>query len=764
MSGRFKSIATRLSFALIGVISLVLLIFAVIAAAFSIERAENVLSRKLQASLQVSGVALRIPIWNVDYFSAQGIVDALLLDEDVVFAHVVVEGVPVAAKLRKGTPGGDFILLEEDPDLMTGRSEIIYEGEVIGALEMAVSRASIREAAILNGLGILVLTVLIVGAVALTSILTARRYVARPLARLQSSASAIARGDLDAEIESDRNDEVGGLARDFDTMRKSIKGLVGELQEANFTLEQRVRERTAELTETSERLQLAMSMDGVGIWSADLSAGTVWWSREYFALMGRHPDSYAVSGTSWEDHLHPDDAERTTAEMDALLEGPETVGRIRIHFRRPDGSDLWVDSLMRIARDADGTAVDLTGLDVDVTEQLARERELERVSERLSLAMQIDQVGIFDADLVADTLWWSPEYTTMLGHDPETFRPIPSSSWEDQLHPAAAERTRARMDRFVNGTEQTTRMRQRMLRPDAEEVWLDAVMRVQRDEAGTATRLSGLAVDVTEQLQRERRLAEANRMIMESLRYASRIQSAMLPAEAAINAITRDSFLIWEPRDIVGGDFFWHHPIQGGYAIIVGDCTGHGVPGAFMTLIACGVLDRLLQGGIDRPGQLLSMMHKDLQTLLGQHQTDGDTDDGLDAGVCFISEAERKVVFSGARFSLFRNASGEVDEIRGDKAGIGYRRFDPDTAFKDIALDMDQADRFYLTTDGLIDQIGGARRLSFGKRRFRECISVGADVSMAEQAATLRDRFATHQGSEIRRDDVTVLGFAPGRG
>ena len=133
-----------------------------------------------------------------------------------------------------------------------------------------------------------------------------------------------------------------------------------------------------------------------------------------------------------------------------------------------------------------------------------------------------------------------------------------------------------------------------------------------------------------------------------------------------------DYFLIWEPRDIVGGDFFWFHRTNRGYFVIIGDCTGHGVPGAFMTLIACGLLDRHLRAlEQPSPARLLGMLHRDLQTMLGQDQgREGETDDGFDAGVCFVSNEERKLVFAGARFSLWRARHGD-DPARSRATGPG---------------------------------------------------------------------------------------------
>ncbi len=271
--------------------------------------------------------------------------------------------------------------------------------------------------------------------------------------------------------------------------------------------------------------------------------------------------------------------------------------------------------------------------------------------------------------------------------------------------------------------------------------------------------------DLTELKGSEQRAAAAHRTILESLRYASRIQAAVLPAPDALGAVTADHFLIWEPRDIVGGDFFWLRQVQGGYMVTVGDCTGHGVPGAFMTLITCGLLDRMLRStSTDTPSRVLSGLHRELQALLGQESAAGDTDDGLEVGVCFVSAAERRLVFAGAHLSLWCAKGGTVDEVKGGKAGIGYRRLAAGTSFIDVPVELDPGAAFYLTTDGLIDQVGGERRRSFGKRRFAAFVAEQQGRPMAEQALALRDRFATHQGIEARRDDVTVLGFTPSVG
>lgn len=268
--------------------------------------------------------------------------------------------------------------------------------------------------------------------------------------------------------------------------------------------------------------------------------------------------------------------------------------------------------------------------------------------------------------------------------------------------------------------------------------------------------------DLTEIKESEQRAAAANQLILQSLRYASRIQTAVLPARRELDTVAADHFLIWEPRDIVGGDFFWFQPIKDGFAVMVGDCTGHGVPGAFMTLIAWGLLDRMLgNADNDNPSQVLTGLHRGVQSLLGQNMDQGETDDGLEAGICFINLKTRKMTFAGARFSLWRTNGKGVIEIKGDRKGLGYRRYPLETKFTDVSLSFENSDTFYLTTDGLIDQIGGPRGRSFGKRRFQELLKKNRGVPMREQEESLRQALATYQGQQIRRDDLTVLGFVP---
>lgn len=268
--------------------------------------------------------------------------------------------------------------------------------------------------------------------------------------------------------------------------------------------------------------------------------------------------------------------------------------------------------------------------------------------------------------------------------------------------------------------------------------------------------------DITERKLAENKLQDAFEVISSSIQYASRIQRSILPKKEILENNFLEYFTLWEPRDIVGGDIYWCRSWGKGTLLILGDCTGHGVPGAFMTLISNGALDEAsLEVQPGNVAALLQRMHQLIQSSLDQDQEqDGKgSDDGIELGACFISDDNRTITFSGARFDLFVLEDGDVSLIKGVKSGLGYRGIARDVEFINHQINVTEHQTFYITTDGLIDQVGGERKRGFGKRRFKSLIISHADLSLADQKNKFRQALYDYQGDEKRRDDVSVIGF-----
>jgi len=256
------------------------------------------------------------------------------------------------------------------------------------------------------------------------------------------------------------------------------------------------------------------------------------------------------------------------------------------------------------------------------------------------------------------------------------------------------------------------------------------------------------------------RAEEAFQVVSDSINYASGIQRSLLPPNEYLAEDLTEHFILWEPRDVVGGDLYWYRRTSKAFLVILADCTGHGVPGAFMTMISTGALDRALRDQPDGdPARLLHIMNRSVKRSLGQDRAEGESDDGLELGICRVEVDAGRITFAGARFSLFRLGADGVEETKGDKSGIGYRAVPLDQTFTNHDVAIANGDVFYMTTDGLIDQIGGEKRRSFGKRRFGELVSSLTGVPLADQKARIVAAFEEYQGSENRRDDVSVIGF-----
>ncbi|XPV75065.1 MAG: SpoIIE family protein phosphatase [Desulfovibrio sp.] len=259
-------------------------------------------------------------------------------------------------------------------------------------------------------------------------------------------------------------------------------------------------------------------------------------------------------------------------------------------------------------------------------------------------------------------------------------------------------------------------------------------------------------------------LAVSQKHVMESIEYGSLIQRAFLPDGEMLDALFHDSFLIWDQRDTVGGDFYWMKQVKGGFYVGVMDCTGHGVPGAFMTLIIQSLFDsaleqaELAQRG-ESPAAVLSELNRLIKKALGQTDRNSVSDDGMDCSLCFIPTEQTYVLFAGARNPLFVLSEGKVVEIKGDRCGVGYVRSPMDYEFKDQIVKVCEGMRFYLFSDGITDQVGGEKRFPFGKKKFKQFIVDWRDRPINEQKEPLFTMVEEFRGAEERRDDMTILGF-----
>jgi signal transduction histidine kinase len=266
-SSKVSSVSRRFSFTLIGVITVILIVFAVAVILFDINRIKSELKTRLDNAIKLSQNSLSIPLWNLDHMVVNDFVEALFLDESIVYTKISWKDEIINEKLRNGflskEIGSDTRqTLFQGPGYISKSSDIHFKEKTIATIFIVMSRESMKKQALLQIYGIVTLLAFIIGAVWLTSIFITKRYISFPLLKLQETASAIAQGDLDTYVEKSSPDEIGTLARHLDVMRGSIKQLFTELSESkekleehSRTLEQQVKLRTRELARSVDELK-----------------------------------------------------------------------------------------------------------------------------------------------------------------------------------------------------------------------------------------------------------------------------------------------------------------------------------------------------------------------------------------------------------------------------------------------------------------------------------------------------------------------------
>ena len=264
----------------------------------------------------------------------------------------------------------------------------------------------------------------------------------------------------------------------------------------------------------------------------------------------------------------------------------------------------------------------------------------------------------------------------------------------------------------------------------------------------------------------EKELAEVNKQITDSIEFASIIQQAFIPEAKELSEFFEDEFTLWEPRDIVGGDIYFFDKLDrdNTAVLMVIDCTGHGVPGAFVTMLVKALARNLIayaaktEGSVS-PAKLLAVFNRSLKHLLKQHDKNSLSNAGFDAAILYINKEESKMTYAGAHIPLFYMKEGKMNSIKADRHSIGYKTSDPDFEFHDHLLHFDDTIQFYLTTDGYIDQNGGKKGFPMGKKHMVRLLEEYHEKRMKDQKKILEKALISYQGNEDRNDDVTVIGF-----
>ncbi len=545
---------------------------------------------------------------------------------------------------------------------------------------------------------------------------------------------------------------LSGKAVDTASPRDLQKGVIWVVED--ITVRKQMEE---ELRKSEAHFRTILTTAEEGFWQIDTNGLTVDVNDAMCRILGRSMEE--VLGKNIFSFLDAENKAILQRQLERRHHGEKSSYELAV--TRPDGSQIPTIRHASPIYNDDGEPVGSFSMVTDISEIKAAEQELRVKEKRLRSYFSNSLVGVAITSPDKGWIEVNERFLQMLGYSFEELQPL---TWSDLSHPEDIYADLEHYDRMLAGEIESYTMDKRYLCKHGGLLYANIAVSCIRGDAGDVKMIMGSYIDISERVEAQRERDEAFEIITSSINYATNIQGAILPSAESMNATLADHFVLWEPRDKVGGDIYFMKKWGLGKLIALGDCTGHGVPGAFMTLIVNGALEMgLLEVPPGEVGVLLQRVHQLLQKSLDQDHDKGASDDGIEMGVCYLAPRNKKMTFGGARFSLFRVQDGKAEEIKGDKKGMGYRAIPQDMTYskQEVSLDhgADEGATFYMTTDGLIDQVGGPKRRSFGKKRFKQLLLDMEDAPMGERGTRLLAALEEYQGDEKRRDDVAVVGF-----
>ncbi len=250
--------------------------------------------------------------------------------------------------------------------------------------------------------------------------------------------------------------------------------------------------------------------------------------------------------------------------------------------------------------------------------------------------------------------------------------------------------------------------------------------------------------------------------IISSINYAQRIQLAILPPETYFTELINENFILFKPKEIVSGDFYWIKQINHYVVLVAADCTGHGVPGAFMSMLGIGYLNEIVQRKeVTQASHILNELRKEIKHSLRQTGKTEESREGIEMALCVIDASAGIMQYAGAFNPLYiissTNGKPHLNEIKADMMPVGVH-FLSDKSFTNHEIKLGIGDTFYIFTDGFIDQVGGTKNTRFGSKNFRKLLLKIFEQPLFEQKEILEKTFNEWKGDQAQRDDILVIG------
>lgn len=464
-------------------------------------------------------------------------------------------------------------------------------------------------------------------------------------------------------------------------------------------------------------------------------------------------DQEELTGKKGKTHVYEEDYSVSEKMFHSLLEQPEGIVTIQYQFRKKNGEFVWLEATGKnLLSDTAVKGILINARDITAKRRAETEERMRRNMQSLS-ENSPDLITRITAE--GNITYTNPAIETYAGVKPEEFIRKKLSeltiaeeliqAWQEIISDVTSENGKVSKECSV-ATPAGHRVVQVNGIPEYNESQLESVLVV--------------AHDITERKTIELEVQDKNKKINESINYSKRIQNAIVPDTDQVKKALPESFIFYKPKDVVSGDFPWF--LRKGEEIYVAavDCTGHGVPGAMLSLVGCFLLNDVVEfSGLESPAPILDFFDNKFNTTLNIEDSQTSIKDGMDLALCRINLNQNLLEFSGAHRPLYLLRDNEITEFKGDKWAIGGGTYKNQTNFTNHQIHIQKGDSVYFFSDGLPDQFGGPENRKFGPKRIRDLIVENAGKSMDEMNVIFEERFNEWMGTEKQMDDVLLIGI-----
>lgn len=560
-----------------------------------------------------------------------------------------------------------------------------------------------------------------------------------------------------------------------------------KIKRSRNSLEEVVRKRTFEVQEKNRKLEnINKELEMLSIVARETenavmimdAVGNVLWINDYFTKIYKYTLDEFIKvrgGNILKTSFNPEiekAVRKCISEKEAVVYEALNVAI--------DGSEVWTQTTLTPVLDDAGEITNLVTIDTDISKRKKAEKEIikqkERIEEqahilkeaniqleRLSIVAKETENAIMIMDARGNILWINEYFTKIYEYTLEKFN---SMRGKNIIETSFNPEIKHALNRCIKNKEAVS-YEALNVTVSGKEIWTQTTLTPVLDDSGEIKNLVTIDTNITKRKKAEAKVRKQHRNITDSIKYASRIQKAVMPNNQMLKEMFGDCFVFNMPRNIVSGDFYWARKLDvDGRALkilAVADCTGHGVPGAFVSMLGITLLTDIVancskQNNCISPAKVLEELRRKIKETLNPKGHVGETKDGMDMALCIVDESSKKLYYAGANNPLYHLKTG-ADEIivyKPTKSPVGlYYR---EKSFISKEVEYNNGDKIFLFSDGIIDQFGGEEGRKFMAKNFKKILIESRCKNMCEQHLAIKKSIEQWVDGYDQVDDMLVVG------